>query len=207
MPLILVALAAMVAVAGDEVTGLAAAFAAAFAEGIAWGDAKQRLADLLERELAPLRERYIDLIARPGDIEDTLRDGARRLRERYATPLLAQLREAVGLRDLSQLRLDDVATDAQAPAARTAPPAFKQYREGDGRFYFKLVQGEQVLLQSHPFDAPRDAGQAIAALRRGTLSLAQAPASLGEGVDEARVRAALDALAAADAERDAKEAS
>src|SRR5690606_41063522 len=115
--------------------------------------------------------------------------------------------EAVGLRDLSPLRLDNDAPAGQAPTTRAAPPAFKQYREADGRLYFKLVQGEQVLLQSHAFDAPRDAGQAIAALRRGTVSLAQAPAALGEGVDEARVRAALDALAAADAERDAKEAA
>ena len=184
----------------------AAAFAAAFADGIAWGEAKQRLANLLEREIAPLRERYLDLVARPGDIEDILRDGARRLRERYATPLLAQLREAVGLRDLSQLRLDANDTDAESSSGRAAPPAFKQYREADGRFYFKLVQGERVLLQSHAFDAPRDAGQAIAALRRGALPLPQAPAALGEGVAEADVRAALDALAAADAEKAAKAA-
>src|SRR5690606_39020262 len=182
----------------------AAAFTAAFADGIAWGEAKQRLADLLEREIAPLRERYLDLVARPGDIEDILRDGARRLRERYATPLLAQLLEAVGLRDLSQLRLDANDADAASSSGRAAPPAFKQYREADGRFYFKLVQGERVLLQSHAFDAPRDAGQAIAALRRGALQLAQAPAALGEGVAEAEVRAALDALAAADAEKAAK---
>ena len=184
-----------------------AGFAAAFADGIAWGEAKQRLADLLERELAPLRERYLDLVSRPGDIEETLRDGARRLRERYATPLLAQLREAVGLRDLSGLRAETDVPGGQAPAERPAPPAFKQYREADGRFYFKLVQGDRVLLQSHPFDAPREAGQAIAALRRGTLSLAQAPVALGEGVDEAGVRGALEALAAVDAERAAKEKS
>ena len=175
------------------------AFAQAYADGIGWGDAKQRLFDLVERELAPLRERYLGLVARPGDIEDTLRDGARRLRERYAIPLLAQLREAVGLRDLSQVRLG--AMEADASAAKPAAAAFKQYRENDGRFYFKLVEGERVLLQSHAFDAPRDAGQAIAALRRGDLVLADAPASLGEGVGEAEVRAALDALAAADAEK------
>jgi len=184
-----------------------AAFARAYAEGIGWGEAKQRLFDLVEREIAPLRERYLDLVSRPGDIEDILRDGARRLRERYATPLLAQLRDAVGLRDLSKLRIDASATADAAPAARPAPPVFKQYREADGRFYFKLVQGDRVLLQSHAFDAPRAAGQAIAGLRRGTLALAQAPVALGEGVAESEVQAALEALAAADAERAAKEAS
>ena len=175
-----------------------AAFARAFADGIGWGDAKQRLFDLVEREIAPLRDRYLDLIARPGDIEDTLRDGARRLRERYATPLLSQLREAVGLRDLSKVQLGAMEVEA---AEKPPLAAFKQYRESDGKFYFKLVEGDRVLLQSRAFDAPRDAGQAIAALRRGELALAQAPAALGDGVDAAAVQAALDALAAADAEK------
>lgn len=180
-----------------------AAFAQAFADGIGWGDAKQRLFDLVEREIAPLRDRYLDLVARPGDIEDTLRDGARRLRERYATPLLSQLREAVGLRDLSKVQLGAMEVEAveKPPLA-----AFKQYREADGKFYFKLVEGDRVLLQSQAFDAPRDAGQAIAGLRRGELALAQAPATLGEGVDADVVQAALDALAAADAEKAATKA-
>ncbi|MGJ4730637.1 tryptophan--tRNA ligase [Luteimonas sp. SDU101] len=180
-----------------------AAFAQAYAEGIGWGEAKQRVFDLVEREIAPLRARYLDLVARPGDIEDTLRDGARRLRERYATPLLAQLREAVGLRDLSKVQLGamEVETVEKPPLA-----TFKQYREADGRFYFKLVEGERVLLQSHAFDAPRDAGQAIAALRRGDVPLGQAHATLGEGVDEAAVQAALAALAAADADKAAAKA-
>lgn len=58
-----------------------------------------------------MRERYLDLVSRPGDIEDTLRDGARRLREEYAIPLLAQLREAVGLRDLSSVVLGETKAD------------------------------------------------------------------------------------------------
>jgi tryptophanyl-tRNA synthetase len=66
------------------------------------------------------------------------------------------------------------------------------------------VEGERVLLQSHAFDAPREAGQAIAALRRGDVALAEAPANLVEGVAESDVRAALDAIAAADAAKAAK---
>jgi len=178
----------------DETAG----FAAAFGEGIGWGDAKQQLFDVVEREIAPMRERYEDLIARPGDIEDILRDGGRRLRERYAIPLLRELRDAVGLRNLGSAA--SIPSDAPA-SARAAPPVFKQYREADGRFYFKLVDGERVLLQSAAFDAPRDAGQTIARLRRGELALADAPATLGDGVDAATVQAAFDALAAADAEK------
>ena len=180
-------------------------FAQAYADGIGWGEAKQRLYDLVEREVAPLRERYLDLVARPADIEDTLRDGARRLRERYAIPLLAQLREAVGLRDLSTVRLG--AVEADTAAEKTPLAMFKQYREADGRFYFKLVEGDRVLLQSHAFAAPREAGQAIAALRRGELALDAAPASLGENVAAAQVQAALDALAAEEVAKAAAKAA
>ena len=180
----------------DETAG----FAAAFADGIGWGDAKQQLFDVVEREIAPMRERYEDLIARPGDIENTLREGGRRLRERYAIPLLRDLRDAVGLRDLGKVT---VATGEAMDVALAVRPlaVFKQYREPDGRFYFKLVDGERVLLQSDAFEAPRDAGQTIARLRRGELAVGDAPVTLGEGVDAATVQAALAALAAADAEK------
>jgi len=165
-----------------------AQFARAFADGIAWGEAKQQVYARLDEEIAPLRERYRALIAQPARIEAILRDGAQRLRERYAIPLMAQLREAVGLRDLSRIQLP-AAVAAPKPVSAT----FKQYRESDGRFYFKLVQGERVLLQSHGFDAPREAGQMIARLKRGELALDEMPATLGEGVDAAEVRAALAA--------------
>ncbi len=180
----------------DETAG----FAAAFADGIGWGDAKQQLFDVVEREIAPMRERYEALIARPGDIEDTLREGGRRLRERYAIPLLRDLRDAVGLRDLGKVT---VATGEAMDVALAVRPlaVFKQYREPDGHFYFKLVDGERVLLQSDAFEAPRDAGQTIARLRRGELAVGDAPVTLGEGVDAATVQAALAALAAADAEK------
>ncbi|NYZ62887.1 tryptophan--tRNA ligase [Luteimonas deserti] len=174
-----------------------AGFAAAFGEGIGWGDAKQQLLDVVEREIAPMRERYEALIARPGDIEDTLREGGRRLRERYATPLLQQLRDAVGLRDLGRVA---VAATGDRPGQAARPLAmFKQYRDADGKFYFKFVDGERVLLQSAAFDVPREAGQTIARLRGGELALADAPVAFGEGVDATAVQAALDAIAAAEA--------
>ncbi|MGQ3468433.1 tryptophan--tRNA ligase, partial [Xanthomonas campestris] len=78
-----------------------AAFAQAFADGISWADAKQQLFERIDLEIAPLRARYEALMAEPAKIEATLRAGGARLRARYATPLLAQLRDAVGLRDLS----------------------------------------------------------------------------------------------------------
>ncbi len=138
-----------------------AAFAQAYADGIGWGDAKQQLFDRVERDIAPLRERYETLVARPDRIEEILRDGAARLRAKYATPFLRELRDAVGLRDLSA-----AAATAPKAVAKAALPVFKQYREADGRFYFKLSDAQgTVLVQSQGFDSPRDAGQLVAALK------------------------------------------
>ncbi len=133
----------------------------AFADGIGWGDAKQKLFERVDAEVAPMRERYESLMARPAEVEAMLRDGARRLRAQHASPFLAELRHAVGLRDLS--------VQYQKPAAtfdKTMLPSFKQYRDTDKRFYFKLLDGDgELLLQSTGFDSPKEAGQLIAVLK------------------------------------------
>ncbi|MFD0738922.1 tryptophan--tRNA ligase [Lysobacter koreensis] len=156
-----------------------AAMRAAFERGIGWGDAKQALFERIDAELAPQRERYEALMAKPAEIEAILRDGAQRLRVAHATPLLARLREAVGLRDLSRVAV----ADGKA-ATKTAMPAFKQYREADGQFYFKLVAGDRVLLQSIGHDSARTAGQLIGRLKlEGGAALRHAEAGavhLGE---------------------------
>ena len=167
----------------------------AFAEGIGWGDAKQKLFERIDAEVAPLRERYEALIAHPETIEQQLRDGAKRLRERYATARLQALREAVGLRDLGAR-----VQAATATKASSAPLAvFKQYREADGKFYFKLVEGERVLLQSIGFDSPKDAGARVGVLKRGAFDEADADVMIGDGVTPEDVHAALAALLAAEA--------
>ena len=173
-----------------------AAMRRAFAEGIAWGEAKQLLFARIDREIAPMRARYDDLMLHPEKVEAALQIGAQRARA-LAQPLLQRLRAAVGLRPLS-------ATRPQAQGAHKAGkaqlPAFKQYREADGKFYFKLVASDgRLLLQSTAFDAPRDAGQAIARLQKeaGALQALAAQLAPVAGVDAAEVTAALQALAAA----------
>jgi len=175
-----------------------AAFARDFADGIGWGDAKAKLFERIDAEVAPLREQYEALIAKPADIEAVLRDGAARLRQQYATPLLARLREAVGLRDLSSTPVVEAKTVAKRD---TALPAFKQYREKDGKFYFKFVEGERLLLQSAGFDSPRDAGQRIAAIRQGGFDANAADVAVGEGVGVEEVNAALAALSESEVEK------
>ena len=178
---------------------------AAFADGIAWGEAKERLFERMDVELAPLRERYQALIADPAGIERVLRAGGERLRDGHARPFLARLRQAVGLRDLGAASDAGAAAD-DAGDARPAPPVFKQYREADGRFHFKLVDGDLLLLQGGGFASPRECGRVIAALKAGAASDAAAPridgagrvqvdgddvGSLGEGVDAAALLQAL----------------
>ena len=140
----------------------AAAFAQAFADGIAWGDAKQALFERIDAEIGPMRERYEQLIAHPEEVARLLLRGAEKARA-IATPFMAELRHAVGLRPLQAA---SGAKPAQ-PAAKTAAScSFKQYREADGRFYFKLVDAAgQLLLQSRGFESPRDAGQAVKRLQ------------------------------------------
>jgi len=71
----------------------------AFQQGIGWGDAKQKLFERINEELAPARERYKQLIAKPEVIEEILQHGAMKTRT-MAKPVMQKLREAVGLRGL-----------------------------------------------------------------------------------------------------------
>ncbi len=140
-----------------------ARFAEAFAAGIGWGDAKQQLFERIDAELSPLRERYEALMAEPEKIEALLRRRGQQLREQFAVPLLKELRHAVGLRDLS----DAGGAPKATAAVRAALPLFKQYRESDGRFYFKLLDSDgSLLMQSEGFDSPRECGQLIAVLKQ-----------------------------------------
>ena len=170
-----------------------AGFAQAFADGIAWGDAKQMLLERIERELAPMRERYDHLTAHPDEVEAALQAGAAKARA-TAMPFMRELRHAVGLRAVTT----QTATTTGWASSKLGVPTFKQYRESDGAFYFKLVAADgRLLLQSSAFASPREAGAAVSELRRQGV---EALSTLGEqvriasGVDSTDVTNALLAL-------------
>lgn len=71
----------------------------AFADGIAWGEVKQQLFELVNAELAAPRERYEALINNPEKVEKELLRGAERARE-ISRPFIAELRGAVGIQGL-----------------------------------------------------------------------------------------------------------
>ncbi|HEY0893512.1 MAG TPA: tryptophan--tRNA ligase [Cellvibrio sp.] len=70
-----------------------------FAEGIAWGEAKRQLFELINGQLAEARDKYESLLANPAHIEEVLQKGAAKARA-YSQPLLEKVREAVGIRKI-----------------------------------------------------------------------------------------------------------
>ncbi len=175
------------------------AMRAAFAAGMAWGEAKEALFERIDATVAPMRERYDALIAQPALIEARLKEGAIKARA-ISAPFLAELRHAAGLRSL--VGTGGAKTEKTAKAA--ALPQFKQYREADERFYFKFVDGDgRLLLQSVGFVSPKEAGQSVARIKQGEVCIEEArvmvgealAGTLGEGVCAADVQAAVAALA------------
>jgi tryptophanyl-tRNA synthetase len=71
----------------------------AYADGISWGDAKQKAFELINSELAESRERYNTLVSQPARIEEELLRGAKKARA-FAAPFLERIREAIGIRRL-----------------------------------------------------------------------------------------------------------
>ena len=161
----------------------------AYADGIAWGDAKQILFERIDRDVAPMRARYEALIQDPAHIEALLQAGARKARDE-ATPLMGELRRAVGLRSLTTLP----AAPVKGKAAKTAAPVFKQYREADGHFYIKLQGADgHLLLQSSGFLSPKDAAQTVAWLQKHNV---EADGGLPNGVTLAAGASLHDVIAA-----------
>ena len=163
----------------------------AFADGIAWGEAKQRLFERLDAESAPMRAAYDHYMAHPEEVETILLAGAAKARA-IATPFTHRLRHAVGLRNLSA----GAAPVKAAKASKAALPAFKQYREKDGQFYFKLADASgQLMLQSTGFEAPKACGAAIARLSaEGSAALAELGQTLQAGVSAEALDGAMAAL-------------
>ena len=71
----------------------------AFAEGIAWGEAKKQLFELINGQVGDAREKYQALLANPKHIEDVLQLGAIKARS-HSKPLLEKVREAVGIKKI-----------------------------------------------------------------------------------------------------------
>lgn len=164
--------------------------------GMGWGDAKNYVADRIEAEIGPMREKYAYYTSHPDILEEILQAGAAKAR-RISTPFMENLREAVGLRRFHAVK----PVEKKAAAKKAQLPVFKQYREKDGKFYFKLTAADGTLLvTSAAFDDGKSAGMAIGALKKGDLSVLET-ASYAEGATVDAVKTALAQLKAAAEEK------
>ena len=165
----------------------------AYAQGIAWADAKHQLFERINQEISPLRARYEELMAHPEQLEALLQAGAAKARS-MATPMMSRARHAVGLRNLLDLRNSKVSHNAKAH--KTALPSFKQYRDADGKFYFKLVDAAgKLLLQSQGYASPQDAGIDVKKLQADPKELANLIGNLNLIVaTDSQLEEALNAL-------------
>ncbi len=67
-----------------------------FAQGIAWGQMKKELFQLINDQLKDARVRYMELMVNPDHIEKVLKDGAEKARD-SSQALLKQVKAAVGI--------------------------------------------------------------------------------------------------------------
>lgn len=183
------------------------AFRAELRGGLGWGEAKKRLVNQIEAEIGPMREKYAYYTSHTDELEDILQAGAEKARK-LSAPFMERLREAVGLRSFRYVAAPKAAPQKAEPAKNVPTATFKQYREADGLFYFKLtLTGGRVLLTSKGFASGRDAGQSVAKLKSTcTLGDLEQNVVLGDGVTVAEVEAALAAAKAEDERKAAEKA-
>lgn len=167
------------AFAGDEE---ASGFRSQLEQGVAWGEAKKVLHERIESELAPMRERYAELMDQPDVVEDMLRTGADKAR-RVAAPLLERLREAVGLANTASANK----SDKPQRKAKGKQPRVVSFRDDSGNFRFRVLaaDGTQLAL-SQPHAEPKAAGRAAKRLQAAGTDVgvdAQADGSLALTVD------------------------
>ena len=163
----------------------------AYKNGIGWGDAKQMLFERIDSEIAPMREKYESLMSNPAQIEAILLKGADKARQ-IGTPFMHSLRQAVGLRGLGGLQ---AAAKIAKPTAKTDVASFKQYREEDGKFYFKLVDAKAaVLLQSHGFESPKEAALVILRIKTDGISALKSLSEYLNSTSSAELSVINDAL-------------
>ena len=75
-------------------------FQQSYDDGISWGEAKEILFNLINKELEPIRNRYNDLVNDQALINDLLNDGAKKARL-IAKDKLSEIREVIGIKSIS----------------------------------------------------------------------------------------------------------
>lgn len=159
-------------------------------EGLSWGEAKVIVFEKINSEIGPMRERYEAYMQEPEKVEAILREGVERIRP-MARALVDRCRNAVGLRAFKPLQAKKAAVKAKKSKA-----SLKQYREKDGLFYFKLVNGQgKTLLTAGGLPSGKEVGAHLQSFKASGLgALKGIFCQLDAEATEAEVQSALDEL-------------
>lgn len=159
-------------------------------EGLGWGEAKEIVFQKINSEIGPMRERYEAYMQEPEKVEAILREGVERIRP-MARALVDQCCNAVGLRTFKPLQEKKAAAKAKKSKA-----SLKQYREKDGLFYFKLVNGQgKTLLTAGGLPSGKEVGAHLKSFKASGLgALKDIFCQLDAEATEAEVQSALDEL-------------
>ena len=159
-------------------------------EGLGWGEAKVIVFEKINSEIGPMRERYEAYMQEPEKEEAILREGVERIRP-MARALVDRCRNAVGLRAFKPLQAKKAAVKAKKSKA-----SLKQYREKDGLFYFKLVNGQgKTLLTAGGLPSGKEVGAHLQSFKASGLgALKGIFCQLDAEATEAEVQSALDEL-------------
>lgn len=159
-------------------------------EGLGWGEAKEIVFQKINSEIGPMRERYEAYMQEPEKVEAILREGVERIRP-MARALVGQCRNAVGLRTFKPLQEKKAAAKVKKSKA-----SLKQYREKDGLFYFKLVNGQgKTLLTAGGLPSGKEVGAHLQSFKASGLgALKDIFCQLDAEATETEVQSALDEL-------------
>ena len=106
-----------------------------------------------------MREVYAHYMSHPAELEDILQHGAAKARK-LATPLMAEIRRAVGLGGA-------VAGAAPIKTKKAARARFVSFRDEAGAFRFRLLDADgEALMLSEPQSDPKAAGTLSGMLAR-----------------------------------------
>ena len=71
-----------------------------YKEGISWGDAKNKLFNIVNNEMLPIREKFMSLESDKNLLNDLLQDGSKKVRP-IAQEMLTSIRDSIGIKNIS----------------------------------------------------------------------------------------------------------
>ncbi len=71
-----------------------------YKEGIGWGEAKNKLFNIINNELLPIREKFISLESDKNLLNDLLNEGSKKVRP-IAQEMISSVRDSIGIKNIS----------------------------------------------------------------------------------------------------------